>query len=92
MREIKAEIITEEVKKMCISANYFLNNDVYCAMEKALETEVSPIVGSEKQSEDLVKYLLSEFFLLLITTLSSSFKFQIHPAYSLLIMEFDFLF
>ena len=25
------------------------------------ETEVSPIVGSEKQSEDLVKYLLSEF-------------------------------
>lgn len=26
-----------------------------------IETEVSPIVGSEKQSEDLVKYLLSEF-------------------------------
>lgn len=25
------------------------------------ETEVSPIVGTEKQSEDLVKYLLSEF-------------------------------
>ncbi len=25
------------------------------------ETEVSPIVGSEKQSEDLIKYLLSEF-------------------------------
>lgn len=25
------------------------------------ETEVSPIVGSEKQSEDLVRYLLSEF-------------------------------
>ena len=25
------------------------------------ETEVSPIVGSEKQSEELVKYLLSEF-------------------------------
>ncbi|MFG6318767.1 MAG: stage IV sporulation protein A [Clostridia bacterium] len=25
------------------------------------ETEVSPIVGSEKQSEDLVKYLLAEF-------------------------------
>ena len=25
------------------------------------ETEVSPLVGSEKQSEDLVKYLLSEF-------------------------------
>ena len=26
-----------------------------------IETEVSPIVGSEKQSEDLVKYLLEEF-------------------------------
>jgi stage IV sporulation protein A len=26
-----------------------------------VETEISPIVGSEKQSEDLVKYLLSEF-------------------------------
>ena len=26
-----------------------------------IETEVSPVVGSEKQSEDLVKYLLSEF-------------------------------
>ena len=25
------------------------------------ETEVSPLVGWEKQSEDLVKYLLSEF-------------------------------
>ncbi|MBR5467897.1 MAG: fumarate hydratase [Firmicutes bacterium] len=46
MREINAERITEEVSKMCISANYFLNNDVYCAMEKALEKEVSP-VGKE---------------------------------------------
>lgn len=26
-----------------------------------IETEVSPIVGSEKQSEELVQYLLSEF-------------------------------
>ena len=26
-----------------------------------ISTEVSPIVGSEKQSEDLVKYLLAEF-------------------------------
>lgn len=30
-------------------------------MKICTETEVSPIVGSEKQSEDLVKYLLSEF-------------------------------
>ena len=26
-----------------------------------IETEVSPIVGSEKQSEDLINYLLAEF-------------------------------
>ena len=26
-----------------------------------IETEVSPIVGSEKQSEELVRYLLDEF-------------------------------
>jgi stage IV sporulation protein A len=30
-------------------------------MKITTETEVSPIVGSEKQSEDLLKYLLSEF-------------------------------
>ncbi len=30
-------------------------------MKADITTEVSPIVGSEKQSEDLVKYLMSEF-------------------------------
>ncbi|MDP4153003.1 MAG: stage IV sporulation protein A [Bacillota bacterium] len=30
-------------------------------MMAEIQTEVSPIVGSEKQSEDLVKYILSEF-------------------------------
>ena len=50
MREINAERITEEVSRMCISANYFLNNDVYCAMEKALESEISP-VGREMLSQ-----------------------------------------
>ena len=30
-------------------------------MKANITTEVSPIVGSEKQSEDLVMYLLSEF-------------------------------
>lgn len=30
-------------------------------MRADITTEVSPIVGSEKQSEDLVKYLMSEF-------------------------------
>ena len=30
-------------------------------MMAEIETEVSPIVGSEKQSEDLIRYILSEF-------------------------------
>lgn len=30
-------------------------------MKANIKTEVSPIVGSEKQSEDLVMYLLKEF-------------------------------
>ena len=30
-------------------------------MRADITTEVSPIVGSEKQSEELVKYLLHEF-------------------------------
>lgn len=30
-------------------------------MQVKINTEVNPIVGSEKQSEDLVKYLMSEF-------------------------------
>ena len=30
-------------------------------MRADVETEVSPIVGTEKQSEELVQYLLSEF-------------------------------
>lgn len=33
----------------------------YHIIKARIETEVSPVVGSEKQSEDLVKYLLTEF-------------------------------
>ncbi len=33
----------------------------YHIIKATIETEVAPIVGSEKQSEDLVKYLLTEF-------------------------------
>ena len=39
MREISAERITEEVSKMCINANYFLNSDIYVALEKAKSEE-----------------------------------------------------
>ena len=30
-------------------------------IKATLETEINPVVGSEQQSEDLIKYLLSEF-------------------------------
>ena len=33
----------------------------YHIIKANIDTEVSPVVGSEKQSEDLVKYLLTEF-------------------------------
>ncbi len=46
MREITTNTITQAVKKLCMDANYFLNADVYDALEKAKETEVSP-VGQE---------------------------------------------
>lgn len=38
-----------------------LDRVTYANAFKYINTEVSPIVGSEKQSEDLVMYLLSEF-------------------------------
>ena len=50
MREISAERITEEVSKMCINANYFLNSDIYGALEKAKSEEPSP-VGREMLSQ-----------------------------------------
>jgi hydro-lyases, Fe-S type, tartrate/fumarate subfamily, alpha region len=43
MREIEIEKITKAVKKMCIDANYFLNSDIYEALERAKDSEPSPI-------------------------------------------------
>lgn len=43
MREIPVSEITEEVKKLCISANYNLNSDVYSAIENSKDNEQSPI-------------------------------------------------
>ncbi|MDD3569824.1 MAG: fumarate hydratase [Lachnospiraceae bacterium] len=43
MREIETAKITEAVKKMCIDANYFLNSDIYEALECAKNNESSPI-------------------------------------------------
>ena len=43
MREIPVSEITEAVKKLCISANYNLNSDVYSAIENSKDNEQSPI-------------------------------------------------
>lgn len=43
MREIHADRITDAVEKLCIEANYYLPADVYQALEKARETEQSPL-------------------------------------------------
>lgn len=43
MREINVNTIAEAVAKLCIEANYVLNSDVYCALEKAKITEESEI-------------------------------------------------
>ena len=52
MREISAETITETVKKLCISANTELGEDVVKALEKAVEMERSTA------GKDILKRLL----------------------------------
>lgn len=43
MREISIHKIINTVSQMCIESNYILNTDVYDAVEKAKQTEASPI-------------------------------------------------
>lgn len=43
MREISSKTITETVKKLCIEANCFLNEDIYEALKKSEATEKSPV-------------------------------------------------
>ena len=50
MRQISTQKITEEVKKMCISSNCNLNDDIYNALKEAKEAEISP-VGCEMLSQ-----------------------------------------
>ncbi len=50
MRQISTQKITEEVKKMCISSNCNLNDDIYNALKEAKETEISS-VGCEMLSQ-----------------------------------------
>lgn len=43
MREISTQQIIQAVKKLCINANCILNDDVYCAIKNAKQSEISPI-------------------------------------------------
>lgn len=42
MREVHVSLITAAVAEMCQEANYFLGEDVICALRKGLKEEVSP--------------------------------------------------
>lgn len=43
IREISVKIITDEIAKMCIEANHYLSKDMKEAMERAEQTEESPL-------------------------------------------------
>lgn len=43
MHTIQVEEITENIKEMCIEANYYLSEDMDTAMKKAVETEKAPL-------------------------------------------------
>ena len=52
MREIPVSEITEAVKKLCISANYNLNSDVYSAIENSKDNE------QKKKKKNILSQLL----------------------------------
>lgn len=43
VRRIKAETITQTVKKLFMDCNYFIGKDIMCALETAYEKETSPV-------------------------------------------------
>ena len=43
MREVSVDIITQNIKEMCIEANHFLSDDMKQAFSRSLETEESPL-------------------------------------------------
>lgn len=43
MRTIHVDVITENIKEMCIEANHFLSSDMKCALDKAACSEESPL-------------------------------------------------
>jgi len=53
MREISVEKIIEIVEQMCVKANYYLNDDIECALRNQIQREKSPI--GQSILEKLVK-------------------------------------
>lgn len=43
MRELSVDIITQNIKEMCIEANHFLSDDMKDVFQRSLETEESPL-------------------------------------------------
>lgn len=43
IRQIKAQAVTDAVKKLFIDCNYYIGKDILCALEKAHENEESPV-------------------------------------------------
>lgn len=43
MRTVDVDIITQNIKEMCIEANHFLSEDMKCAMQRALTEEEAPL-------------------------------------------------
>lgn len=43
MRTIKSELILENVKELCMKANYFLPDDIKTALDSAIEKETFPV-------------------------------------------------
>ena len=43
MRNINVDIITENIKEMCIEANHFLSEDMKCVLKNATESEKAPL-------------------------------------------------
>ena len=43
MREVNVSEVTEAVKKLCMDANYYLPEDVYNALQEAVQKEKSPV-------------------------------------------------
>lgn len=57
MRNINVEIITDNIKEMCIEANHFLSSDMRNVFEKAADEETSPlgrqILGQLKENLEI---------------------------------------